>query len=115
VTTSIAPVHLSATAEQTLLRITQEALSNAARHANASLIALSLTANDQMACLTIADNGRGMDPNVRGTTHGLGLRLMQERVQELQGTFVLESAPGRGARLEICVPQEGEHDSRADC
>ena len=115
VTTSLAPVALSATVEQALLRITQEALSNAARHANASLIALSLAAQDQMACLTVDDNGRGMKPDVRGTTHGLGLRLMQERVQELRGTFVLETAPGRGTRLEICVPQEGEHDTRVDC
>jgi signal transduction histidine kinase len=115
VTTSIAPVVLSATVEQTLLRITQEALSNAARHANASLIALSLASQEQMAYLTVADNGRGMDPDVRGTTHGLGLHLIQERVQELQGTFMLEATPGRGTRLEICVPQEGEHDTRADC
>lgn len=115
VTTSIVPVVLSATTEQTLLRITQEALSNAARHANASLIVLSLAPRDRMASLTVTDNGRGMDPDESSTTHGLGLRLMQERVQELQGTFVLETAPGRGTRLEICVPQEEEHDSRANC
>jgi signal transduction histidine kinase len=108
VTTSIEPVVLSATVEQTLLRITQEAFSNAARHANASLIALSLAPLEQMATLTVIDNGRGMDPDVRGTTHGLGLRLMQERVQELRGTFVLEASPGRGTRLEICVPLEGK-------
>jgi signal transduction histidine kinase len=115
VTTSIAPVVLSATVEQTLLRITQEALSNAAHHANASLIALSLAPLEQMASLTVTDNGQGMDPDMRDTTHGLGLRLMQERVQELRGTFVMETAPGRGTRLEICVPQEGEHDTCADC
>ena len=114
-TTSIAPVDLSATVEQALLRITQEALSNAARHANASLIGLSLASQDQMVSLTVTDNGRGIDTDVRGTTHGLGLRLIQERVQELRGTFVLETAPGRGTRLEICVPQEEEHDTRADC
>ncbi len=114
VTTSIAPVVLSATIEQALLRITQEALSNAARHANASLIALALDTRNQMVSLTVADNGRGMDPCVSGTAHGLGLHLMQERVQELGGTFELESAPGRGTRLEMCVPQEKEHDTRAD-
>jgi two-component system, NarL family, sensor histidine kinase LiaS len=114
VTTSIPPVVLSATVEQTLLRVAQEALSNAARHANASLITLSLAPRDQMASLTVTDNGRGMDPDMRGTAHGLGLRLMQERVQELQGTFVLETAPERGTRIEICVPQEGKHDTRAD-
>jgi signal transduction histidine kinase len=115
VTTTIVPVVLSPTTEQTLLRIAQEALSNAARHANASLVTLSLAPGEQMACLTVTDNGRGVSLDEGGATHGLGLRLMQERVQELEGTFLLETAPGQGTRLEICVPQEEEHDSRADC
>jgi two-component system, NarL family, sensor histidine kinase LiaS len=115
VTTSIVPVVLSATTEQTMLRIAQEALSNAARHANATLIALSLAPREQMVCLTVTDNGRGMSPDESGKEHGLGLHLMQERVQELRGSFVLDTAPGQGTRLEICVPQEEEHDSRADC
>ena len=112
VTTSIVPVALNATAEQTLLRIAQEALSNAARHANASLIALSLAPLERTVCLVVTDNGRGMELDESSTMHGLGLRLMQERVQELLGTFVLESTPGQGTRLEIRVPQEGEHDTR---
>jgi signal transduction histidine kinase len=58
------------------------------------------------------DNGRGMELDESSATHGLGLRLMQERVQELQGTFVLESAPGQGTRLEIRVPQEEGYDTR---
>jgi signal transduction histidine kinase len=113
-TTTIVPVFLSLTTEQTLLRIAQEALSNAVRHANASLVTLSLAPREQMACLTVTDNGRGMSPHESSTTHGLGLRLMQERVQELQGTFLLETATGRGTRLEICVPQEEKHDSRVN-
>jgi signal transduction histidine kinase len=115
VTTSIVPVDLGATTEQTLLRIAQEALSNAARHANATLITLSLDPREQMACLTVTDNGRGISLDESGSTHGLGLRLIQERVQELRGSFVLNTAPGQGTCLEICLPQEEEHDSRADC
>lgn len=112
VTTSIVPVALNATTEQTLLRITQEALSNAARHANASLIALTLAPLERTVCLVVMDNGRGMELDESSATHGLGLHLMQERVHELQGTFVLESAPGQGTRLEIRVPQEEGYDSR---
>jgi two-component system, NarL family, sensor histidine kinase LiaS len=112
VTTSIVPVALNATTEQTLLRIAQEALSNAARHANASLIALSLAPLERTVCLVVMDNGRGMELDESSATHGLGLRLMQERVQELQGTFLLESAPGQGTRLEIRVPQEEGYDTR---
>ncbi len=116
VTTSISSaVRLRAPTEQTLLRIAQEALSNAARHANATLIALSLAPREQMVCLTVTDNGRGMNLEESGKAHGLGLRLMQERVQELRGSFMLDTAPGQGTRLEICVPQEEEHDTRLDC
>jgi two-component system, NarL family, sensor histidine kinase LiaS len=115
VTTSISPsVALSASTEQTLLRIAQEALSNAARHANATLVTLSLALQDQMVYLTVTDNGRGMDLDESSTTHGLGLGLMQERVQELRGSFMLDTAPDQGTRLEICVPQEEEHDTRLD-
>ncbi len=116
VTTSISPMAaLSASTEQTLLRIAQEALSNAARHANATLMSLSLAPREQKVCLTVTDNGRGMNLEESGKAHGLGLRLMQERVQELRGSFMLDTAPGQGTRLEICVPQEEEHDTRLDC
>jgi signal transduction histidine kinase len=112
VTTSIAPVVLNATTEQTLLRIAQEALSNAARHANATLMTLSLASQERVVCLTITDNGQGMSPGESGKAHGLGLRLMQERVQELRGSFLLDTTPGQGTRVQICVPQEEEHDTR---
>ena len=90
-------------------------MSNAARHANATLITLSLAQREKMVTLTITDNGQGMSSDESGTLHGLGLRLMQERVQELQGSFLLESAPGQGTRIQICVPQEEEYDTRLDC
>lgn len=112
VTTSIVPVVLSAPTEQTLLRIAQEALSNAARHANATLMTLSLASQERAVCLTITDNGQGMNPGESGKSHGLGLHLMQERVQELRGSFLLDTAPGQGTRVQICVPQEEEHDTR---
>ncbi len=110
VTTSLRPVPLSAQAEQALLRIAQEALSNAARHADASAITLDLTPQDQTAMLTITDNGQGFEPGTGEAQHGLGLRSMQERVQELGGSFVIESAPGQGTRVQVLLPQEPEHD-----
>lgn len=112
VTTSIAPVILNATTEQALLRIAQEALSNAARHANATLITLSLAVCEQAITLTITDNGQGMSRDESDKSYGLGLRLMQERVQELQGSFLLDSNPGQGTRIEIRVPEEVADDTR---
>ncbi|HEX6557340.1 MAG TPA: sensor histidine kinase [Ktedonobacteraceae bacterium] len=112
VTTSVAPIILNATTEQALLRIAQEALSNAARHANATLITLSLAVCEQVITLTITDNGQGMSRDASDKSYGLGLRLMQERVQELQGSFLLDSNPGQGTRIEIRVPEEVAGDTR---
>ena len=106
VTTAIRSVPLAARAEQALLRITQEALSNAARHADASTITLDLAPQEQMITLTITDNGQGFEPAAGETQHGVGLRSMQERVQELGGSLVIESTPGEGTRVYVSFPQE---------
>lgn len=111
VTTAIRPVSLPAQAEQALLRITQEALSNAARHADATAITLDLAPQEQRVTLTITDNGQGFEPAAGETQRGLGLRSMQERVQELGGSFMVESAPGQGTRVQVSLPQEPEQDS----
>ncbi|HLV99338.1 MAG TPA: sensor histidine kinase [Ktedonobacterales bacterium] len=110
VNTSLRPVALTAHAEQALLRISQEALSNAARHADATIITLDLTPQERSATLTITDNGQGFEPGTDETQHGLGLRSMRERVQELGGSFALESAPGQGTRVFVSLPQEPEPD-----
>jgi signal transduction histidine kinase len=104
VMTAIKTAPLSAAVEQAILRITQEALSNAARHADATAITLELTPQDQTITLTIGDNGQGFEPTRDETQHGFGLRSMQERVQELGGTFTLESAPGQGTRVQVSFP-----------
>jgi signal transduction histidine kinase len=110
VSTALRPVSLAAQAEQALLRITQEALSNAARHADATAITLDLTPQEQLATLTITDNGQGFELDTGETQHGVGLRSMRERVQELGGSFVIESAPGRGTQVRVSLPQEPEPD-----
>jgi len=117
VTTDIAPVQINVQAQHALLRISQEALSNAARHAHASRMTLSLLSLPDQVALTITDNGDGFHIGESKAQHGLGLRLIQERVKELNGTFTLSTAPGQGTSLRICLPQEPkEHpdDSGAD-
>ncbi len=106
VTTHITPVQLSPRIEHTLLRIAQEAVTNAARHANATMITLTLEPELQGVALTITDNGKGFHPKTLDVQHGLGLRLMQERVEELHGTFLLHSELCQGTRLSICLPRE---------
>jgi signal transduction histidine kinase len=115
VTTALTSVRLPPQVEHTLLRIAQEALTNAVRHGHASTIVLHLRQQQHTVALTITDDGQGFDPTLQGTAHGFGLRLMQERVRELHGTFEIWSAPGKGTSVSIGLPQEESDDSRRDC
>lgn len=106
VTTDLSPVFLSARAEQVMLRIAQEALTNAARHSNATLISLRLESYMERVKFTITDNGCGFDREHVYERCGLGIHLMQERVQECDGNFSLKTAPGHGTRISVSFPQE---------
>jgi NarL family two-component system sensor histidine kinase LiaS len=106
VTTYMSAAALPAPVEQVLLRIAQEALSNAARHAEATTIALELANQDNNILLTICDNGRGFDASTNKQGHGLGLHSMHERAQELGGTVVIESTPEQGTRIQVLLPHQ---------
>ena len=84
-------------------RVAQEALTNVARHAHASRVRLVLTRNaSNTLCLTIADDGRGMDP--ARATRGLGLLGASERAAALGGELHVRSSPGEGLCLSLSVP-----------
>lgn len=85
-----------------LLRITQEACTNAVRHGNAHRLAVSLIRDDGHLELAVRDTGTGFDPTVPHP--GSGLTHMRERVSELGGTLDIDSAPGRGAALTVRIP-----------
>jgi signal transduction histidine kinase len=103
-TTEITEHSLTAEVEHTLFRIAQEALSNAVRHARATMITLRLVPQVDTVTLTIEDNGKGFSMEETNVQHGLGLRLMQERVQDLQGSFSLESSLDQGTCIKVCLP-----------
>ncbi len=105
-TTDITEQAFGAEVEQTLFRIAQEALSNAVRHANATMITLRLLSQAKAVTLIIEDNGKGFSTEKAEAKHGLGLRLIQERVQELQGSFSLKSVPEQGTCIHVCLPTE---------
>ena len=115
VTAAIVTIPLSARIEHTLLRMAQEALSNAVRHAGATAISVSLELHEEKIVFTVADNGKGFCNDEGKPHYGLGLDLMRERAHELGGSFDLRTAPGQGTRIHICLPQEEAHDSRHDC
>jgi two-component system, NarL family, sensor histidine kinase LiaS len=88
--------------EHALLRITQEAFSNAVRHGNTRHLALSMTRRHGYMELAIRDTGTGFDPAAPRT--GSGLTHIRDRVAELGGTLDIDTAPGHGATLTIHVP-----------
>ncbi len=98
---------LSAAVEVALYRITAEALTNAMRHAQASIckVRFSVPAEDTLQ-LEIADNGVGISPE---TTKGVGLNSMRERASELGGTCAIQERLGGGtliiARLPLSLPE----------
>lgn len=107
---SITSVQVTEKAEHALLRIAQEAFTNAIRHADATLIVVRLCPLAQMVELTITDNGKGFERHDPGVQCGLGLDLMQERARELGGAFSLTTTPGQGTCIKICLPQESADD-----
>lgn len=82
-------------------RVVQEALQNAARHAEARSVCIAVSQDADRILLTIRDDGRGFDV---ARTRGLGLLGMEERVKHLDGVFQVLSSPGRGTELFIELP-----------
>jgi len=85
-----------------IVQLTREALSNAVRHGEPTLVVVRLARHGQKAVLTIEDNGAGFDLNARSTGHGL--RNMRERALSLNGTLDVTSKPGKGTRLKTTFP-----------
>ncbi|MGW3289768.1 ATP-binding protein [Streptomyces sp. NPDC001002] len=91
----------------TLLRIAQEALSNAARHAHATRVGVTLTFLGYEVILDIRDDGEGFDPlalPARTRAGGFGLDGMRARAERIAGTLTIETEPGHGTALSARVP-----------
>ncbi|MEU6646008.1 sensor histidine kinase [Saccharomonospora sp. NPDC046836] len=94
--------------EATLLRITQEALTNVAKHARASRVGLTLSYMEDLVTLDVRDDGVGFDGDrtrpSRDGDHGFGLAGMRHRLHRLAGSLVVESEPGSGTAISASVP-----------
>ncbi|WP_449479091.1 sensor histidine kinase [Streptomyces abikoensis] len=100
------PRPLPMEAEVALLRLTQEALANVARHAHAEHTAVTLAFLDGQVTLDVYDDGVGFAPG-DGPADGrrtFGLHGMRERIAALGGTLTVESAPGEGTAIAAVVP-----------
>jgi two-component system, NarL family, sensor histidine kinase LiaS len=98
----LADIALPEAVEDALLRVTQEACTNAIRHGNAQRLAVSMTQRDGHVELAVRDNGSGFDP--AATPKGAGLQHIRDRVRELGGTVTIDSSPGAGAAVTVVVP-----------
>jgi ligand-binding sensor domain-containing protein/signal transduction histidine kinase len=100
------PRKLSPTMERNLLRIFQEALANAVKHAHAGTLDVELRYAPNSLALRVRDDGRGFDPeslSPAGSGH-YGLIGMRERAEKIGGHLTLNSRPGEGTELLVEVP-----------
>jgi PAS domain S-box-containing protein len=91
--------HLSSDAELVLYRITQEALTNIAKHSRATRADVVLGVNNGEVVLVIEDDGVGFDVTETPANGGFGVLAMRERATLVDGTLLIESTPGRGTSV----------------
>jgi signal transduction histidine kinase len=96
------PHPVAANIGQNLLRIAQEAIHNAVKHAEATQLRVKLSYEPATVELSIQDNGCGFEPDIN--TGGFGLMGMSERASRLKGQFTLGTQPGKGTKIEVTVP-----------
>jgi len=90
--------------EVMVFRGVQELLGNAIRHSQASAVKVLLDVGNQMARISVEDNGKGFDPDTVKSASSLGMKLIRERSEMLGGTFEIDSAAGKGTRVAFSVP-----------
>src|SRR5262245_1865941 len=92
--------------EHHLLRICEEALANAVKHAHATRVEVVVDFTSHEVQLQIRDNGRGFEPKSWGASKRghFGLLGIKERVASVFGVLSVDSAPGRGVRLLVTIP-----------
>ena len=109
------PITLARERTLAVYRIVQEALTNAAKHAGAHNISVTVRRVGDWLVAAVRDDGRGFTPetftrrsNQPTSGAGVGLFGMEERARLAGGTLTLQSAPGRGASVTLRVPLEAE-------
>jgi len=95
-----------------LYRIVQEALGNIVKHSGAREAQVHLTRDPDCIRLSIVDSGSGFIPGQARRRDGLGLVSIKERVQIVSGKLTVQSAPGKGTKIEVLVPVTWKEHSK---
>lgn len=104
------PHSLNPETKVVLLRVAQEALTNCRKHARARQVSMTVSYMHNLVTLNVQDDGVGFDParlhqySNEQSAGGLGLVGLRERLDQLRGTLLVESAPGEGCTLMAAVP-----------
>jgi signal transduction histidine kinase len=89
--------------QEVLLRVLREAIINAMRHGRAETVTVTLC-EDPGLHLVVSDDGIGFDVAAADQSGRLGLRSMAKRIRDVGGELAIDSAPGRGTRVEVRLP-----------
>ena len=103
-------LNIDETRSTAVFRIVQEALTNAARHARAQHIDVSLSLDATELRVRVHDDGHGFVPELNGTSSSLGLSGIRERAVALAGSVEVLSAPGEGTTIDARIPLVGRLD-----
>ena len=102
------PHSLTSSAETALLRISQEAMHNIHKHAQAKNVNITFSFMEDMFVMDIADDGLGFEPSK--IKNGFGMKTMRDRAEELSGTLTIESEQGIGTAIAVSIPIAEEND-----
>jgi PAS domain S-box-containing protein len=97
------PPVMTSDMESNLLRITQEAITNAIKHSGGTEIQVRLHIELDVLKLIIEDDGAGFDPHAPGLNHGFGLISMHERANRIGGDLMILTQPGSGTKVHFLI------------
>jgi signal transduction histidine kinase len=100
-------------AEAQLYGLVREALANTVKHADATAVAIDVSATDRVVAIEVRDDGCGFTPAGAGVG-SFGLQSMRSRATQLGGRLTITSGPGRGTAVHVEVPMRPNHSQRGD-
>lgn len=107
-------IRFDSLAETNIYRVTQEAVNNAVKYAQANYILVTINFKDEILSVVIDDDGTGFDDSILGEASknssegGMGLFFMKERIDYINGRLFINSVPGKGTRITINYKTEPE-------